>query len=148
MRSSLFKSLAFRILLVAIALLAPIWELQAQQVVYPYQSTSGTPVKATYSGVGSNVNIELLAAQGANVKLYITEITCVQNSATAISASLKDGTNTIWVIPCPVSSGGGGHVTFPHPIQLTANTALNFNITTTLAANQALYLSAQAFTAR
>jgi hypothetical protein len=68
---------------------------------------------------------ELIATQGAAVKIHLTDVSISNSSAaTFAEVHIKDGSTTIWTFPVP-GSGGVTH-RFATPLVLTANTALNF----------------------
>lgn len=84
------------------------------------------PSKPTY-GTGSATDTsatQVIAAPGANKRLFISSIIVSNSSATASEVTLKDGTTTIMVIPAPADSGAvlNLHV----HLKLSENTALNF----------------------
>lgn len=69
-------------------------------------------------------NTELIAAQGAAVKIHVTDVTVSNSSSTDTEVHLKDGTTTIWTFPAPGTSGATHR--FETPLALTLNAALNF----------------------
>ena len=66
--------------------------------------------------------ITLLAAQGAGVKIYITDMEISNSSATPSVITLTDSLNTQLVIPAT----GGREIHNVNPISVAANTALSF----------------------
>lgn len=68
---------------------------------------------------------QCIAAAGANVKVYLTDVTICNTSVTAITVDIKDGTTVKWSFPVP--AGGGVTHSFSTPIAGTANTAWNFD---------------------
>jgi len=82
----------------------------------------------------------VIAAQGAGIKTYITDITLTNTSSSNIYVELKDGTSVKWTFPVPANSG----VTkaFLSPLAGTANTAWNFDPS---AATTTVYCSASGF---
>lgn len=68
---------------------------------------------------------QCIAAQGAGVKVALTDVTLCNTSATAITVDLKDGTTVKWSFPVP--AGGGVVFAFRSPLVGTANTAWNFD---------------------
>lgn len=79
------------------------------------------------SGVNSSAgtgDTAVIAAQGAGNRIYLSALTVVNESATvATRVDIKDGTTVIWRVFVPINSAHT--VTFPVPLRLTANTALN-----------------------
>ena len=103
----------------------------------------GSPIGDSVSGNASNTdgaNTQVIAAQGAGVKTYITDVTITNTSASNIFVELKDGTTTKWTFPVP-ASGGVTH-SFSTPIGGTANTAWNFDPS---AASTTIYCSVAGF---
>lgn len=97
------------------------------------------------SGLVSNTDgasTALIAAQGAGVLTYITDITITNTSASMIYVEIKDGTTTKWVFPVP-ATGGVTH-SFETPLKGTANTAWNFDPS---AATTTVYIAANGYTA-
>lgn len=73
---------------------------------------------------------ECIAAQGSGVKVAITDITIANSSATAVTVDIKDGTTVKWTFPVP--AGGGVTHSFRSPLVGTANTAWNFDPSTSV----------------
>lgn len=83
------------------------------------------------SGNASNTDgtsTSLIAAQGAGVKTYLTAIILTNTSASNIYVEIKDNTTVKLTIPVPANSGAV--VTLPVPLGGTANTAWNFDPST------------------
>lgn len=68
-----------------------------------------------------------LAAPGANVRLYITNVTIANSSSSFCTVDLRDGAagSVLWTIPVPAT--GGAIMRFDPPLKLSANTALAFD---------------------
>ncbi len=83
-----------------------------------------------------------LAAPGANVRLWVTNVDICNSSATFCTVDLRDGSagSVLWTLPVPAT--GGVVKTFDPPLKLTANTALAFDAS---AATTTLTISANAF---
>lgn len=69
-------------------------------------------------------NTEIIAAQGAGSRLYISSIAITNTSSTAVRVDIKDGT-TVKLSFYVAAAGGGASHSMPTPLRLTANTALN-----------------------
>lgn len=97
--------------------------LDGVQVVRP-----NTVLGDIVSGNASNTDgssTQVIAAQSAGVKTYITDVTITNTSASNIYVELKDGTTAKWTFPVP-ANGGVTH-NFATPIGGTAATAWNFD---------------------
>lgn len=74
-----------------------------------------------------------MGAQGAGVKIYLTDVTCTRNDAgtTAVTATLNDSQTTIVDLP---NNGGGGGYSHPYlvPLVVAANTAFQVTIGTSI----------------
>lgn len=95
------------------------------------------------SGNASNTDgasTQVIAAAGAGVKTYLTDITLTNTSSSNIYVEIKDGTTVKWTFPVP-GNGGVTH-SFSTPLAGTANTAWNFDAS---AATTTLYCSAAGF---
>lgn len=102
--------------------------------------TPSSPV----SGNASNTNgssTALIAAQGAGVITYLTDITITNTSTSNIYVEIKDGSTVKWTFPVP-ANGGVTH-SFATPLKGTADTAWNFDPS---AAATTVYCSASGFT--
>jgi len=66
-------------------------------------------------------------------RIYVTSLTCNNTAAVASIITLKDGSTAKWsyYIGANTLANNTFHVTFPTPIRGTANTALQFAMTTT-----------------
>lgn len=101
------------------------------------------PLGNVVSGNASNTDgasTACIAAQGANIKTYLTDFTLTNTSATDIYVEIKDGTTAKWTVPVP--AGGGITHSFRTPLAGTANTAWNFDAS---AATTTLYCSMSGF---
>lgn len=79
-------------------------------------------------GIGNATNTsdtEVIAAQGAGVRIYVTALIILNTSATDTHVIIKDGSTEKMRVPAPADNAGA-IVPLPTPLQLTANTALNF----------------------
>jgi hypothetical protein len=79
---------------------------------------------ATPIAITDGSSTSLIAAQGAGVKVYITDITICNTSASNVTVDLRDGAagSVKWTFPVP--AGGGVTHSFRSPIPFTANTAV------------------------
>lgn len=68
----------------------------------------------------------LVAASGASLKSYITDLSCYNTSATTITVALNDSLSTVLIVP----STGGNNLPIRVPLQTAANTALTFTAST------------------
>jgi len=95
------------------------------------------------SGNASNTNgnaTVCIAAQGAGVKVYLTDVTITNTSSTDIFVEIADGSTVKWT--CPVPAGGGFTKSFDTPLAGSANTAWNFDPS---AAASTIYCSMSGF---
>jgi hypothetical protein len=83
----------------------------------------GNLVSGTASSTGTG-DTEVIAAQGAGVKIYVTHIIVHNASSTDTFVTLKNGSTALYVIPAPAK--GGASITLPFPLATSANAALNF----------------------
>lgn len=135
------------VVLLALVLVAPV--VSAQQVQFPYISTDATPLKAFIEGV-STTSQALFAAGGAGVRNFITQVTCLNTTTTALAVDIYDGATPgtkVTRIGCPASSANST-VTFTPPLKLTANTQTNLVLATTNAGTQAVHVTALGFKSR
>lgn len=79
---------------------------------------------ATPIAITDGSSTSLIAAQGAGVKTYITDITICNTSATAVTVDLRDGAAGAVKWTFPVPAGGGVTHSFRRPIAFSANTAV------------------------
>ena len=71
---------------------------------------------------GSSTSV--IAAQGAGIRMYVTDVTIANSSATFVTVDLRDGTagSVKWTFPVPAT--GGVTYRFKRPLIFTANTAI------------------------
>lgn len=79
---------------------------------------------ATPIAITDGSSTSLIAAQGAGVKTYLTDVTICNTSASAVTVDLRDGAagSVLWTFPVP--AGGGVTHSFKTPIPFSANTAV------------------------
>lgn len=69
---------------------------------------------------------ECIAAQGAGIKTYLTDVTlCNSDASNDITVDIKDGASIVWTFPVPALSGVTHR--FQTPLAGTVNTAWNFD---------------------
>ncbi len=86
------------------------------------------PLPDAVSGNASNTDgssTQVIAAQAAGVRTYVTTAILTNTSSSNIYVELKDGTTVMATIPVPAT--GGAVVTFPVPLRGTAATAWNYD---------------------
>ena len=100
--------------------------------VNPYGGDVARFLSACSSAATGTADTSIVAAVGGN-RIYVTSLSCNNNSAVASLITLKDGTTAKWSYYLATNTLASNvfHVTFPTPIRGTANTALNFAMTTT-----------------
>ena len=92
--------------------------------VAPYAQPADFIAGATSDITGTS-NTSVIAAQGASVRIYVTQLLVTNSHATVGTfVDIKDGTTTIYT-GYAAAVGGGFSLTLPVPLRLTANTALN-----------------------
>jgi hypothetical protein len=95
-------------------------ELQLRCAVTLTASTAAT----TCTGMG---------AQGASIKIYITDLTCTRSDAGTTSATLTLNDSATTIIDMPNNGGGGGFShTYNTPLVVAANTAFQVTSGTSL----------------
>jgi hypothetical protein len=95
------------------------------------------------SGVLANTDgasTAVIAAAGAGIKVYLTDMTFYNSSASNVYAEIKDGTTTKWYIPLPATGGATVHLSTP--LAGSANTAWNLDVS---AATTTVYASFSGF---
>lgn len=116
-------------------------DLTGKVVTSPYANRENM-LRGSASTTGTGATT-IIAAQGANVKTYITDVECGRSDAgtAAIIVTLSDAAATILVLP---NSGGGGgnNKAFNVPLVTAANTAFTFTAGT---GTTTVYCSAQGF---
>jgi hypothetical protein len=118
-------------------------DLSGRLIVNPYAIPENSLAGATAAITGTS-DTAVIAAQGSSVRIYVTQLLVTNAHATVGTVvEIKDGSTVIhrgFAAP----GGGGFSLTFPKPLRLTANAALNAaNLTT--GANT--YVSASGFKA-
>jgi hypothetical protein len=106
-------------------------DLIGRLVVSPY-SIPENIVSGVTAAITGTADTAVIAAQGAGVRIYVTQMVILNTSATATLVNIKDGTTTIYTVNAPATSGQIA-LTFPVPLRLTANNALNVACGTTAA---------------
>lgn len=106
-------------------------DVLGKQVTLPY-ALPGAAVKGTNNSTGTS-DTEVIAAPGANVRLYITQIVVTNAHATVgTKVQIKSATTaTGYPRVYAAAVGGGAAITFPVPLRLAVNEALNFACVTT-----------------
>lgn len=92
------------------------------QIVRPH-----TNLEDLVSGVDTDTDASstaVIAAQGAGIKVYVTDVTIANSSATNVTVDLRDGTagSVKWTFPVPAN--GGVTMSFTNPLGFSANTAV------------------------
>jgi hypothetical protein len=99
------------------------FDLVGKQVTSPYSNREN---QARASGSSTTTSaITLMAAAGAGIKNYVTDLSCTRSDAgtSAITVTLNDSSSM--PIDIPNNGGGGGYThTFNTPLVTSANTAL------------------------
>lgn len=117
-------------------------DIAGRLLVYPY-----TCPELSLYGTGSKTDtsdLEVIAAQGSGLRINLTSVTiCNASASTAAVIAIKEGSTVIHRIS--VAGGDTVHLTFPVPIRLTANTALNM---ASLGSVTTIYMSATGFQSR
>lgn len=99
-------------------------DLYGKQIVSPHAGRDNF-VKGSASTTGTS-DTSVVAAAGASLKNYITNISTTNTGSTTALITIKDGSggSTLWQTVAP--AGGGSNVTLEVPIAGTANTAVFF----------------------
>jgi hypothetical protein len=106
-------------------------DLIGRLVVSPYSIPENT-LSGVTSAITNTSDTAVIAAQGAGVRIYVTQMVVLNTSGTATLVNIKDGTTTIYTVNAPATSGQIA-LTFPVPLRLAANNALNVACGTTAA---------------
>lgn len=125
-------------------------DLVGKLVNSPYANRENY-VRGSVSLTSTGTNLALIGAQGAGVKIYLTDLQCFRNDAgtTALTVSTNDvlntGTNSIWVIPD--NGGGGGMIRHGGgvPLVFAANTTAYVDVLSSSAVTNS-YCNAQGYT--
>jgi hypothetical protein len=105
-------------------------DLVGKLIVLPYANPENF-VKGATAVITDTTRTAVIAAQGAGVKLYITQILVTNSDATVGTVvNIEDDTTTIYS-GYAAAAGGGFSCTFPVPLVITANKALNASCVTT-----------------
>jgi hypothetical protein len=117
------------------------FDLTGKQVTSPYANRENM-VRGSASATGTGATT-IIAAQGSNVKTYITGVQCGRSDAgtSAITITLNDTATSVLVLP-NTGGGGGNNVAFNVPLVTAANTAFTF---TASGSTTTVYCSAQGF---
>ena len=117
-------------------------EMEAQSPPVPTRLLSVGTTSTTL-----NTDTQLLAAANTGLRYYISEASCVNVSASTVSAAvIKSGTTAVWVIPCPPAGVAQLPTVFNPPLRMPTSAAvLNFAGTT---AATTLYFNARAYVDR
>lgn len=74
-----------------------------------------------------------MEAQGASVKIYVTDLTCTRSDAATTSATMTLNDSAARIIDMPNNGGGGGFVrSYSTPLQIAANTPFQVQSGTSL----------------
>ena len=95
-------------------------DVLGKRIIQPYANK-----ELALSGKGSQVSTTattIIAAQGSGVKIYVTSIQCGNSGASASTIALNDSSALVMMNP----AGGGFTASFPVPLVVAANTALQF----------------------
>lgn len=104
---------------------------------------AGIDIATTVNGNANNTDgssTVVIAAQGAGVATYLTDITLTNMSATDVYVEIKDGSTAKWTFPVP--AGGGVTYAFKTPLKGSVNTAWNFDPSSAVST---IYCSASGF---
>lgn len=89
-------------------------------------------------------NTEVIAAQAAGVRVYLTDIHITNASATATEVIIKDGTTEVTRLPAPAN--GGAISNRSSPFVGTAATAWQFALADSLGSGNTVYVEFGGFT--
>jgi hypothetical protein len=106
--------------------------LAGDKVVVPYSGPDNL-VSGVSADIENTIPVQLIAAQGAGIKIYITSITVTNNSASVNTVvKFRDGSGgTVKFRNNAAKDGGGFSVQLPTPIVFSANTAVFVECETT-----------------
>lgn len=118
-------------------------DLTGRQVIAPY-ALPGLALQGNPSVITGTSSTEVVAAQGAGVRFYMTSLLVTNSDATVGTlVSITDGSGgTVLAQGYAAAGGGGFSITFPVPCRTTANTALHAVCGTTSAE---VYVSAHGY---
>lgn len=111
--------------------------LGGDKVVVPYSGPDNL-VSGVSADIEDTTEVQLIAAQGEGIKIYITSITVTNNSESVNTVvKFKDGSGgTVKFRNNAAMDGGGFSVQLPTPIEFSANTAIFVQCETTGASVQ------------
>ena len=89
----------------------------------PFYPCPNLPVSGSTSNITGTSDTAVIAAPGASLYLYVTSLNVSNSSATAVWVNIKDGATTKRTVY--LGAGLTIALTFPTPLKLTVNTALN-----------------------
>lgn len=109
-------------------------DLAGKQVTSPYAvRESQLRCAVTLTATTSATTCTGMAAQGASIKIYITDLTCTRSDAATTSATLTLDDSATTIIDMPNNGGGGGFShTYNTPLVVAANTAFTVQSGTSL----------------
>lgn len=107
-------------------------DLVGKLIVLPYANPENM-VSGTTAVVTDTTRTSIIAAQGAGVRLYITSLIVTNGDATVGTFVKIEDDTTVILQGYAAAAGGGFALTFPTPLRLTANKALQFECVTTSA---------------
>lgn len=85
----------------------------------------------TTTTLTTNADVAIMAAGGASIRNYLTDLTLQNTNAVATTVALRDGTTALWSVSLPASMALPVHFNFNTPKRSAANTALNLLCGTT-----------------
>lgn len=98
-------------------------DLVGKQIVMPYANPENF-LSGVTSAITGTSDTSVIGAQGAGVRIYVTQILVTNSHATVGTVvNIKDNTTTIYT-GYAAALGGGFSITFPVPLRLAANVAL------------------------
>ena len=110
--------------------------------IYPITLTDHIVQGATAAITDTNA-AQVIAAQAAGVRNYITSLTVTNSHATVSTlVEIRDGTSTVMHRGYALAAGGGYTIWFPTPLRGSAATAVNAYCITT---GSNVYVSASGF---
>jgi hypothetical protein len=100
--------------------------------VNPYGGDVNRFLVSCSSAATGTADTAIVSAVVGN-RIYVTSLTCNNTSGVASILTLKDGSTAKWAyyVGANTTANNVFHVVFPTPIRGTANTALQFAMTTT-----------------
>lgn len=105
-------------------------DLAGKLITLPYANPENFVAGKT-AAITDTTRTQVIAAQGAGVRLYITHVIVTNSHATVGTyVKIEDGSTEIYG-GYAAPAGGGFAITLPVPLRLTANAALNVSCGTT-----------------